>query len=454
MKRKTVLLAVSAILAIGIILMANISSVHAEDIKYLSDMTGTPDENCLLYLNDQTESGGKINVGGVEYEKGVVLHPGWNGPATITYNIEGLGYTNFRAIVGKDKSAGSTEAITGTCINVKVYVDGKLSLSSGNLAYPSTFNIDVDITDAKELKIFVGDGGDSITWDTTAWAEARLVKLSVTDIEMGNMPRLAYKVNEELDLNGATVKVKYSDDTFEFRSLTESMLSGYDLSKEGNQTVTVNVRGKTCEFEIYVCNDAEYVTESMISSYYGYTANVGINTNSDGGELNIAGKAYARGFGVHPAADGSGTVIDLNVSECGYNWMTITCGKDFSCTSSLGVENMLSMCAVSFDILADGYKVATTGSVFYGTCFHFIVNIKDVKTLQLKVNDEDGIVCDASDWVNVMMFNMPDEPESEEPTENPETEIPQTSDSGYLVVLASLFIAVTASVIFKKRSVV
>ena len=59
-----------------------------------------------------------------------------------------------------------------------------------------------------------------------------------------------------------------------------------------------------------------------------------------------------------------------------------------------------------------------------------------------------------SDWVNVMMFNMPDEPESEEPAQNPETEIPQTSDSGYLVVLASLFIAVTASVIFKKRSVV
>jgi hypothetical protein len=419
---------------------------YAENVTYLSDMNGVADENCLLFINDKTESGGKINIGGTEYDKGLITHPGFNGPGTVTYNIDGLGYTNFRAIVGKDKSAGAAvgeEGIVGTNINVQVYVDGVLIVSSGNLPYPSTYTIDVDITDAKELKIVSGDGGDGIYCDTTAWADAKLVKLTVTGIEMANLPRCAYKVNEQLDINGAMVKINYSDGSSTVTELSESMLSGYDLSNAGKQNVTVTTKGKTCRFEIYVTDEAEYVTDSLISNYSGYTANPGVNKNCDGGELNIAGKQYTSGFGVHPAADGSGAIIDLNVEGCGYKYMTITCGKDLSCTNAWGVEAMLNQCAVSFNVLADGVTVADSGNVFYGTCFHYIISLDGVKTVQLKVNDVDGITCDASDWVNLMMFNMP--------LDAPITENPSTGDSSWIGILTVLFFAISGAVIFRRK---
>ena len=73
----------------------------------------------------------------------------------------------------------------------------------------------------------------------------------------------------------------------------ESML-GYDLSNAGKQNIAVTTKGKTCRFEIYVTDEAEYVTDSLISNYSGYTANPGVNKNCDGGELNIAGKQCLR----------------------------------------------------------------------------------------------------------------------------------------------------------------
>lgn len=243
MKKKSILITLCAFFVIALCVV----STYAENVSYLSDMNGVGDENCLLFINDKTESGGKINIGGAEYEKGLITHPGFNGPGTVTYNIEGLGYTNFRAVVGKDKSAGAAvgeEGIIGTNINVQVYVDGVLKVSSGNLPYPSTYTIDVDITGAKELKIVSGDGGDGIYCDTTAWADAKLVKLTVTGVEMVNLPRCAYKVNEQLDINGAKVKINYSDGSSIVTELSESMLSGYDLSNAGKQNVTVTTMGK------------------------------------------------------------------------------------------------------------------------------------------------------------------------------------------------------------------
>ncbi len=453
--KKTILSAISFILATGIILTLFAIPTFAEDVKYLSDMVGTKDENCLLYLNDKTEYGGKINVGGVEYEKGIITHPGPGGAGTVTFNIEGLGYTYFRAVVGKDKSAGSAvgeEVIMRSRINTQVYVNGVLAAESGILEYPNAYTYNVDITGAKELKIVSGDGGDSINCDATGWADARLLKLSVTGIEMATFPRSAYKVNEQLDITGANVKLTFSDGSTSVTKLTESMISGYDMTTAGKKMVTVTIKDKTCQFEIYVCDEAEYVTESMISKYTGYAENVAVNKNCDGTEINIAGTKYNSGFGIHPAADGSGSLIDLNVENCGYEYMTITCGKDLSCTNAFGIDTMLTQCAVSFNILADGVKVKDSGNAFYGSCFHYIVSLKGVKTVELKVNDVDGITCDASDWANIMMFNMPAEPATT--TENPKTESPETGDNALLIVLATAFIIATVMIIFKKRALV
>lgn len=150
---------------------------------YLGDLE-VNQNNSLMYFVDTTERNTQIKIGGKVYEKGIVTHPGTEGPAELTYSISGLGYSVFRAVGGKDASAGfevgGDSGINGTKVQLQVYVDGVLKADSGTLAYPETYEFDVDITGANELKLVVMDGGDSIYCDATAWAGARLIGTEVS----------------------------------------------------------------------------------------------------------------------------------------------------------------------------------------------------------------------------------------------------------------------------------
>ena len=119
--------------------------------------------------------GVNINIGGIEYEHGISFHPRGEGPAYLVYNIEGQGYKTFYAIVGKDRASGrdvGENTIKGTAVGMEVWVDGVLAAESGVLRYPDTYTYTVNIEGAKEVKILVNDGGDSIYCDTTSWANA------------------------------------------------------------------------------------------------------------------------------------------------------------------------------------------------------------------------------------------------------------------------------------------
>lgn len=147
---------------------------------YLSDLQALKNADCLLYFNGRTAFGGLIKVGGTEYRKGVVTHPGYKGPSELTYNIENMGFETFYAVFGKDASAGAEvggdNGIKGTRTRTKIYVDGVLSDDSGNLKYPETYTVTVNISGAKELKLVTSDGGDGIYCDTSAYADAMLLR--------------------------------------------------------------------------------------------------------------------------------------------------------------------------------------------------------------------------------------------------------------------------------------
>ena len=64
--------------------------------------------------------------------------------------------------------------------------------------------------------------------------------------------KLAYLENDELDLSGGKIEVLYTSGNSEQLDITPEMVSGFDMSQLGSQTVTVTYRGFTVTFEISV----------------------------------------------------------------------------------------------------------------------------------------------------------------------------------------------------------
>ncbi len=74
-----------------------------------------------------------------------------------------------------------------------------------------------------------------------------------TQIKIETLPtKLAYKVNEAIDVSGMVVNATYSDGSTAQVSTTNCTLTGYDSSKTGVQIITVTSGGKTDTFSILV----------------------------------------------------------------------------------------------------------------------------------------------------------------------------------------------------------
>ena len=87
------------------------------------------------------------------------------------------------------------------------------------------------------------------------------VKDTVTAISMKKTPRTEYKYNEPLDLSNGTITITKGSGTKDI-AITENMVSGYDPTKLGKQTITITYGGKTTSYEV---NVKDYVTGISIT---------------------------------------------------------------------------------------------------------------------------------------------------------------------------------------------
>ena len=77
--------------------------------------------------------------------------------------------------------------------------------------------------------------------------------MDIESISFASLPKkLVYYQGEELDISGAVLTVTDKDSTQIKANLFKNMLSGYDMSKIGKQTVTVTISGATASFQITV----------------------------------------------------------------------------------------------------------------------------------------------------------------------------------------------------------
>ncbi len=420
------------------------------DMKYLGDITPEQNGNLFYYVNSADGGNTQICLNGKTYEKGICTHPGDGGPSELTYDISGLGYNVFCATGGKDVSAGAfvgNDQILNTLVQLQVYVDGVLQADSGALAYPNTYEFRVNITGAKELKLVSSHGGDGIFCDSTSWAEARLIKADVSAIEIANQPRTGYMRGDALDCTGAKLKVRYSDGAEVLVALTADMISGYKPLAAGKQTVTVSFGGQKTSLELFVADASKDMTEltPVFWEVFGGSSEMenpgnqlGINRDFSGGTgLCIADVSYAKGFGVHPVDNGSPAVITFDVENCGYQYFYAAAGKDRSAGNEIGVDALRGQYGVSFDILADGEKVASSPVLYYGEAYHFLIDITGVRTLTLRVHDEDSIFCDSSSWCSPVLLNVPEQ--TVEPG-------PQTGDTDSSIAILAFLLILALSV--------
>lgn len=165
-----------------------IAVVNMDDYHYLSDFNWTSTQNSYTAPRKDIAIGGQklrlTNQDGREvvYEKGIGAHSN----STIVYDLTDKDAEYFTSFVGIDRQMYNT---VGSVV-FQVFVDGAKKFDSGLMKSkdPEQF-VEVKISDAKELKLVVTDGGNGNGSDHAAWGDAKfhfanLASIVTTELEL------------------------------------------------------------------------------------------------------------------------------------------------------------------------------------------------------------------------------------------------------------------------------
>ncbi|MBI3923072.1 MAG: NPCBM/NEW2 domain-containing protein [Armatimonadetes bacterium] len=150
---------------------------------YLSDL---PEQDLFAYLTcwkkDTNHLGVPIKLGGLEYDKGLLLHPDetkeGKGLGRVVYNLDGdlSKAKRFTAVIGIDDSMQGYNLGSATFI-VEIHRNGKwerLFESAVLKLGDKPQEINVSITGAGQLRLVTTDGGDGIACDHATWGMAKV----------------------------------------------------------------------------------------------------------------------------------------------------------------------------------------------------------------------------------------------------------------------------------------
>ena len=196
------------------------------------------------------------------------------------------------------------------------------------------------------------------------------VKDTVTAISMKKTPRTEYKYNEPLDLSNGTITITKGSGTKDI-AITENMVSGYDPTKLGKQTITVTYGGKTTSYEV---NVKDYVTgisitPNAITGTYNDELEALINENDI-----IYTVTYAKAGATSPRALTESMVAGYNKTSLTAQNLTVTYadkdansytnGKTFTTTLGIKLENNVAKVTITPPTKAEynhGDKIDLTG---------------------------------------------------------------------------------------------
>ena len=196
------------------------------------------------------------------------------------------------------------------------------------------------------------------------------VKDTVTAISMKKTPKTEYKYNEAIDVSTGTISVTKGSGTKDI-AITENMVSGYDPTKLGKQTITVTYGGKTTSYEV---NVKDYVTgisitPNAITGTYNDELEALINENDI-----IYTVTYAKAGATSPRALTESMVAGYNKTSLTAQNLTVTYadkdansytnGKTFTTTLGIKLDNNVTKITITPPTKAEynhGDKIDLTG---------------------------------------------------------------------------------------------
>jgi parallel beta-helix repeat protein len=152
--------------------MAALGAPVTSGSRYLSDMTFTqlmngwgPAEKDRSNGEVGGSDGRTLSLDGVTYAKGIGVHS----DSQLIWQLSGQ-CTTFSAVVGVDDEVGSRGSVI-----FQVYVNGEFRYQTGVITGSTPAqSIQVDVTGANELGLFVHYGWDSYAYDHADWADAKV----------------------------------------------------------------------------------------------------------------------------------------------------------------------------------------------------------------------------------------------------------------------------------------
>jgi len=167
------LIGISVSICVTLVIIASVSG-YSEEV-FLTDMTPQSSFVHGPLRIDEDYYGEVIKMDGEEYERGIVAHvEDPQGYSEVIYEVEG--YKTFRADIG----LSHRDAPPAGSVVFFVYIDdGKgdwiEKYKSDVIKHETpTIPLEIDISGAKELRLYCTDADDGINSDHATWANARV----------------------------------------------------------------------------------------------------------------------------------------------------------------------------------------------------------------------------------------------------------------------------------------
>ena len=211
----------------------NIKVLNMEDFTYLSDYNWKSQSNNYRQAQkDVAMNGGKLTLTGenneaVEYEKGLGMHS----TSTVIYDLTDKNADMFSTYIGVDRAMYHTVGQ----VQFEIYVDGKLAYDSGIMrAKDKQKYVEVNLADAKELKLVVKDGGNGNGSDHATFGDTKLHYVNESRIDKTELNNL---VNEAKNLN----EDDYTEESFNAMQIALAKAEQVLEDKNSNQDTVDNV---------------------------------------------------------------------------------------------------------------------------------------------------------------------------------------------------------------------
>ena len=294
---------------------------------------------------------------------------------TLKYTEDGKeGSIDYLVTIVNDVKEVSMNVTPKTSYNIGESLD----LTNGKITIKRATGTDevIDLTDPRVTVTGFDSSAENtsltimVTFTENGITKQTSYEVSVTDtvtkVELETSPRTSYKYNEELDLTGATIKVTKGSGE-ETVQITESMVTGYDKTILGEQTVTITYGGQQTTFKV---NVKDYVTKiavnpATVTGTYGDTLTSIINNNNvmytvtyaKAGDKTAVAVAESMVTGY---SQNTITAQNLTVTYTDLDTLSYTNGQDFTATLTVTLQDEISNIVVTAPTADQTYNYGGT----------------------------------------------------------------------------------------------